>query len=393
MNDGRLQPLSIQSGILLDESGGLFQTGIMAGLQPMDHLPAFAFLALVFALGELLVVQIKARNLLLCGIFLGYAMLLIRAWLLLTRRMHLVAPVFETTMPAVFFLGPLLRAFLQHRILGQTLKWKSLWIHLIPAFLAIAVLIPNWLETTPEKLARIEAIYRGEPEGPGLFLFPLGLLHILVYMGWTLRDTLSVVSVQSLKQEGVLRASLLFPVVISLGTGIALLAVIGGQYYMLNWSITIVALNGPLVYFVQRRYPQFFHDLENILQRERDRNRYQKSRLTGIDVEELEARLKVTMEKEEAFRSEDLTLAELAARLQITPHQLSEYINHNLQMNLSTFVNRYRIGAACRLLLEDRQRTVLSVAYEVGFNSKSTFNEAFQKEMGMSPGRYRKEGP
>ncbi|MCB1137734.1 MAG: AraC family transcriptional regulator [Leptospiraceae bacterium] len=384
--------MSIQSGILLDETGALFQNGTMAGLHPMDHLPAFAFLALVFALGELFVVQIKARNLLLAGIFLGYAMLLIRAWLLLTRRMHLVAPVFEVTMPAVFFLGPFLRAFLQHRVLGQTLSGRSLWIHLIPAFLSIAVLIPNWMESTPEKMTRIEAIYAGKPRGPGLFLFPLGLLHILLYMGWTLRDTLSVVSLDSLKQEGVLRASLLFPVVISLGTGIALMAVLSGQFFLLNWSITIVALNGPLVYFVQRRYPQFYHDLENILLRERDRNRYQKSRLTGIDVEELEARLKVTMVKEEAFRSEDLTLADLAGRLDITPHQLSEYINHNRQMNLSTFVNRYRIEAACRLLLEDPQRTVLSVAYEVGFNSKSAFNESFQKQMGMSPGRYRKEG-
>lgn len=366
------------------------QDWTMVGLHSLDYLPAFAFLALVFAVGELLVAEVRKQNLLLGAIFLGFALLLMRAWLLLTERMHHLAPIFETTVPVVFFLGPMLRSFLQQRVVGDATDSRLL-LHFIPGFLSVLLLLPGWLESPEAKLARIESIYRGEPHGHSVYLFPLGMLHIIIYMAWTFYDIYSNLSLETLKKEGVVRASLIFPVLVTVGSTIALVAVLSGQYHFLGVSITIVALNAPVVYFVQRRYPLFFHDLETIVQREKHKNRYQKSRLVGVNVEDLEKRLQSVMEEQEAFRDEDLSLPDLAARLDISAHQLSEYINHNLDLNFSRFVNRYRVDAACRILLAEPRRTVLSVAYDVGFNSKSTFNDAFARHTGMSPGQYRRK--
>ena len=363
----------------------------MGGLHPLDYLPAFAFLALVFCIGELFVPRIKSRNIVLAAVFLSFAAVLFRAWLLITQRMHLVAPFFEATMPVIMFIGPMLRAFLRERVAARPISWSSLLLHFIPGFLVILLLIPNWMESTPEKVARILEIYRGNPTGPGVWIFPLGLIHNILYMVWSFLDFYSEISLESMKKEGVVRASLLFPGLIALGSLVALVAIVSQKYEFLGLSISIVALNGPLVYIVQRRYPQFFNDLETVYRREKEKNRYQKSRLGSIDVSDLEVRLNQIMIKEQAFQEEDLSLPELANRLEITAHQLSEYINHNLNQNFSGFVNQYRVQSACDLLIGEPDRTVLSVAYDVGFSSKSTFNDAFQRHTGLSPGQYRKK--
>ncbi|MBU44274.1 MAG: hypothetical protein CMN76_13720 [Spirochaetaceae bacterium] len=363
----------------------------MSGLQPLDYLPAFAFLALVFALGELFVAQLQARHIALFSILLGFSLILVRAWLILTKRMHLVAPLFETTLPVLWFLGPLIRAFLLDRVLGQTIRFGRLALHFIPAAVAVLLLIPSWLQPTSVKLQRIESLYAGQPEGVGAYLFLAGLLHNIFYMLWTLKDLYSEISLDSLKKESVVRASLLFPALIVMGTFVAVIALLTKNYDWLAISITIVAFNAPTIYIVQRRYPQFFYDLEQVVQRDKERNRYQRSRLGGISLDELEIRLKRIMEEQEAYKDEDLSLPELASRLDITAHQLSEYINHHLRQNFAGLVNQYRVKAACDLLLSQRERTVLSIAYDVGFNSKSTFNDAFQRHTGLSPGQFRKQ--
>ena len=116
----------------------------MGGLHPLDYIPAFAFLALVFAIGELFVTRIKSRNILLCGVFLGFAAVLIRAWLLITQRMHFLAPVFEMTVPVLWFIGPMLRAFLEERVAGKEISWRALLLHFLPAFIVILILIARY---------------------------------------------------------------------------------------------------------------------------------------------------------------------------------------------------------------------------------------------------------
>ncbi|MEO1080899.1 MAG: AraC family transcriptional regulator [Pseudomonadota bacterium] len=87
----------------------------------------------------------------------------------------------------------------------------------------------------------------------------------------------------------------------------------------------------------------------------------------------------------------DLSLSELAATLSVSTNYLSQAINQQLDMNFFDFVNSYRVGSALPLLA-GTDRTILDVAMESGFNSKSAFYAAFRKHQGMTPGAYRKEG-
>jgi AraC-like DNA-binding protein len=108
---------------------------------------------------------------------------------------------------------------------------------------------------------------------------------------------------------------------------------------------------------------------------------------------ELLGRLRGYMELRRPWLDPDLTLDDLAAQLKLRPKLLSQAINEGLGQNFFEFINTYRIGEAKRLLTNpaDKKITVLEVLYEVGFNSKSSFNTVFKKQTGLTPSEFKKK--
>jgi AraC-like DNA-binding protein len=113
----------------------------------------------------------------------------------------------------------------------------------------------------------------------------------------------------------------------------------------------------------------------------------------GADWKEVLGQLRVHMEMERPWLEADLTLEQLASQLKLRPKQLSQAINEGLGKNFFEFINTYRIGEAKRLLTNpaDKRITVLEVLYQVGFNSKSSFNTVFKKQTGMTPSEFKKK--
>ena len=97
------------------------------------------------------------------------------------------------------------------------------------------------------------------------------------------------------------------------------------------------------------------------------------------------------MENEKLYRNSLLSLKRLAKQLSIGERYLSQIINESFNENFYDFVNRYRIEESKILIRtqNDTTKTILSIAYEVGFNSKSTFNLAFKKHVSYTPKEYR----
>lgn len=90
------------------------------------------------------------------------------------------------------------------------------------------------------------------------------------------------------------------------------------------------------------------------------------------------------------FRDNTLTLRTLAETCGTTTHQASAVINLCTGSNFYDWVNGYRIKAACEAL-SDTSQSISDICYEVGFNSKSTFNTAFRKQVDCTPTEYRKK--
>jgi len=114
--------------------------------------------------------------------------------------------------------------------------------------------------------------------------------------------------------------------------------------------------------------------------------------LSDDDAERLQRKLVVLMETERPWKDPDLTLPDLAARLGSTPHKLSELLNARLGETFYDFVNGYRVEEVQRRIAsgENRTRTMLTLALDSGFASKSTFNQAFKSRTGQTPSAYKK---
>ncbi len=102
--------------------------------------------------------------------------------------------------------------------------------------------------------------------------------------------------------------------------------------------------------------------------------------------------LKDHMLKEKPFLNPSLTIQDLSDDIEVPVRDLSLLINHKLGLHFFDFVNSYRIENAMEILkdLSKKKVTVLEILYEVGFNSKSSFNTAFKKHTGLTPTAYRK---
>lgn len=103
-------------------------------------------------------------------------------------------------------------------------------------------------------------------------------------------------------------------------------------------------------------------------------------------------RLKKYMADEKPFLDPALTIQDISNSLDIPVRELSVLINHQLGQHFYDFVNTYRIENTIEILKDSSKSkvTVLEILYEVGFNSKSSFNTAFKKHTGNTPTAYRK---
>ena len=121
------------------------------------------------------------------------------------------------------------------------------------------------------------------------------------------------------------------------------------------------------------------------------KQKYEKILLSDDRKEEYRNRLLHYMETKKPYLNPSLSLQELAEKLSIPSHHLSQVLNTSLKQKFFDFINSYRIEESKMLLLEDtsNKKIILEILYKTGFNSKSVFNTAFKKHTGMTPTQFR----
>lgn len=121
-------------------------------------------------------------------------------------------------------------------------------------------------------------------------------------------------------------------------------------------------------------------------------SRYSGSRLTDDEAKRHAEKLKEHMETAKPFLNPDLSLPQLSAELNISSHYLSQVINEQFNLNFFDFVNRYRVEKFKEMINEPgfSNYSLLGIAFECGFNSKSAFNRIFKQATGLTPSQYKK---
>ena len=123
------------------------------------------------------------------------------------------------------------------------------------------------------------------------------------------------------------------------------------------------------------------------------KKKYERSVLDAALTQDIRQKLENCMHKEKPYLNSELTLPQLADQLKVSVHHLSQVINEQCGMNFSDFINQHRIEEMKIRLTDARYQhfKIEQLAFDTGFNSKSTFQAAFKKFTGLTPSEYRKQ--
>ncbi|MBP7584383.1 MAG: AraC family transcriptional regulator [Spirochaetes bacterium] len=301
------------------------------------------------------------------GIFFGIALL-----------NHLYLPVYFVFGPSIY----LLTLCFLGKFEGMT---RNRYLLFAPAVLVLAVELAAYAIHPALFDHRPIDIFSAETLHPLDYAEFIGFAFNGAFFGYTALVFLKSVTLESIRREKSIRLVLFEITCVSIGMGIT-----AGGYVFRNkdlavYGILSLLLLAIIAYIFTEYHESAYDEIGRVVER------YQKSRLEGVDIGRLERDIERRMNAEKLFTEDSLTLAGLAERLGIRPYQLSEYLNSNRQMNFSRFINEYRIAEACRLLLEDSEANIIHIAYAVGYNSKANFNLAFKTITGMTPSDFLKK--
>lgn len=119
------------------------------------------------------------------------------------------------------------------------------------------------------------------------------------------------------------------------------------------------------------------------------KEKYRNNKLTQDEAQAVLASLEQLMRSQKLHLNPNLTLAQLAKRAGCTQAAVSQVLNDKLDKSFNAYVNEYRIAEAKKLLADEPQLNLETVAERCGFNSNSTFFAAFKKVAGQTPASFR----
>jgi AraC-like DNA-binding protein len=167
------------------------------------------------------------------------------------------------------------------------------------------------------------------------------------------------------------------------------------------------ATNVALVFFIGYKgfkqrliYPWVYRDDQNLETdtaksiktgtNQSQKPRYEKSGLQDTDARILYTALVKLMEREELYLDGKLSIKTIADKMGVSVNHMSQVINQYSGKNFFRFVNEYRVEKAKTLLTDPASQKfkILAIAYECGFNSKSSFNTIFKEYTGNTPSEF-----
>jgi len=327
----------------------------------------------------------RHRYLLLTLASLGY--ILYFAGTLVERTVFPQPAWLHWHIPVLFTLGPAIHYFLKFSLLpDDDVPLPIIALQWLPAMLCLFYIASPLYPERHLSIAELRANFSTKSYDTH---DALAMLAFAVNIGYYLYNIYAVRFVfrrPRVELAGVRRYIVIFLAGSVVTPAIALASIFAHSIDLLSASCTLIALSVVLGYVASIRYPEFFLPLQEEARREKYRN----SQLRGIDTQRIAKNLEFLLSEEKVWLDDRFSLKKLAQLLQLTPHQLSEYINGHLQKTFSGLMNEYRVAEAKRMLRESEEINVIEVAFASGFGTKSNFNSVFFKAMQMTPLQYRR---
>jgi len=348
----------------------------------------------------------KISNILLGFFFLSICLNLVDVFLLM-QRVYFSNPQLAgwgNCLPLLF--GPLLYLYTQSILIENFRFSGRKWLHLLPFIIACIALEVFWLKQPVDLQTKIlEAILARKIPDSVYLSSSIIFIQFLIYIIASIRLIRKYKKKVAEKFSDYKRTNLawLYSTIVFF-TVLMSISMLNGwlgltpfaQYYYIAFTIIIFAM---LIFVIRvvlgtMRNPDFFGMEEERPSAEFQlpTAKYAGSGLVDSEKQRILQEILQHMENKKPWLEPELTVDQLATALNIRPKILSQVINETLHQNFFDFINRYRIEEAKRLLNNppDKKITVLEVLYQVGFNSKSSFNTLFKRHTGLTPSEFKK---
>lgn len=283
-------------------------------------------------------------------------------------------------------------------------RWQT-WIHFVLTVLVYAYLTPYFLLPAAEKID----VYRRHGREYQPFMAGLYMLFCAVAIGYVAatglvlqkhrRAMLATFSNQDKVNLNWLQyvffgMGLIWLIVLLRGsdelifTAVSLFVLVLGYYGIRQGSIFSTA--PPIAVPATPATAPIITADERVREEMPDPKKYARSGLTDEAATQLHQNLSRLMASEKLYEEPELTLTDLATRLDVPANYLSQVINEREGVNFYDYVSRLRIDAFKQLAADPKNShfTLLALAFDCGFNSKSTFNRQFKKLTGQLPSEY-----
>jgi AraC-like DNA-binding protein len=331
------------------------------------------------------------------------------AWLFLTCTELIFALINSTVLAmysfqfVTFTYGPLMYLYVKFMTKPEKkFNWLAL-LHFIPfvAFFVVSVIFRSEplvrdLRSffAPDKLISLRIIY-----GTCFFL-SITIYSILAFieirhhqenMKNLVSYTSSVITLNWLKVTS-----------ISFYTAYFVLFILGGLNMIGNYIpfdpyfiiFCFIALFSFLYSFYGIKQPVIFgqvvRDTDN---NKKEQEKYSRSGLRPKLAEEYLQNLITFVEKEKPYLDRDLSIHDLSSMTGISRHHITQVLNENYRRNFFAFINEYRVKEVIERLSDPKNNkfTILAIAFDAGFNSKTTFNSIFKSQTGLTPSMWREK--
>ena len=296
------------------------------------------------------------------------------------------------TEPSIFLYGPLIYLYTRYMV-GAKLgfSWADL-LHLIPFFLGLTAIIAIYqLQPGEVKLQILKSVLDLE-QPPGSYLvFVLLYAHFLCYIYLSKSQVRKAAGhLEHFYSHGTLswlnRLLNALIVVLLIAMVNSALQLAGSRFYFEMGLIVILLATGVFIGRIILRAL----DRPSTLVHGDLAKKYAGSLMRPGESEALSIKIAKVLAEDRLFLDPELTLEDLSNAIGASSRKVSQTINERMGKNFFDLINMHRIAAAKKIFTDrkDPKLTVLEVMYEVGFNSKSSFNTQFKKRTGLTPSEF-----
>lgn len=329
------------------------------------------------------------------GLFLTFVGLLLLEDVLVRAEVFIRLPHLSGLFDwVVFSIAPCIYLAIRYFTSPNQKQRASTVLHFLPSLLFVLYHLPEYLLSTTAKQRLIEQASANGPWYESVFVAALSC-QIILYWGFSLRQLLRHQKAIRQIRASVETVDLRWLLNVLIGVLLLLLFWLTEGFYR-NHLATHIATTGYLVvayyigYYAMQQssvYPYKPQDIAAITAIIE-----QKPVKLPTGAEELKAKLNQVMASQKPYLDNGLNLLQLADLMHLSTHELSALINTGLGTNFYQYVNAYRVEESKRLLTNPAYDhfSMVGIAYEAGFNSKTVFNTTFKTITGLSPTAYRR---